>query len=207
MLFEDTKRIFRPHARPIRTVGGHCVVRVGDVDDAGRERSFLTDEAMRISGAVPILMMQFHSAEVWSKAMHSLQDLAADLGMLTNSAQILAGKLSRTLQNIIGNPDFSDVVQQRSDAELVELRGVESQTFRDGAGIFAHPMAVPGCIAVSRIKSTRQGTNTLDVGSVKILLAVANNRGCATKTVDQFAYFSDVIPSKMLAEAPILVII
>ena len=61
----------------IGAVGGHRVPRVGDGDDAARDRDLLTGELVRIAAAVPALMMAAHRGGDARSTGHAGQRLGA----------------------------------------------------------------------------------------------------------------------------------
>src|SRR5436190_7894553 len=63
----------RPRAA-VRAGGGHRVVRVGDVDDAGGQRDVVAAEAVRVAAAVRALMVQLDDRNVRREERHRLQN-------------------------------------------------------------------------------------------------------------------------------------
>src|SRR6476661_5043193 len=121
------------------------------MNDSRRKRYLLFAQPERITGSVPILMVQFDRRQVSGETMYAFQDLAADDRMLFDQSEFFICKPSGFLQYVIGDPDLADVMQHRSNTDLLDLTRRQIQRFCDRTRVFADPEAVAGGVRVPGI--------------------------------------------------------
>ena len=73
-------------------------------------------QAVRISAAVPILMMEFDRRQIGAESLHALQDSASDRRMLLDQRKFGVAQHAGLLQHVIRHSDLSNVVEQCADA-------------------------------------------------------------------------------------------
>src|ERR1700722_210357 len=98
--------------RPVDTVGGNGIQRVGDGKDARPQWNFLTLQAARITAAIEALLVRVHNLGSLSNKWDLLDDLVAMIGMLFHDRHFFGLKLSGLVQDLVGNGYFSDIVQK-----------------------------------------------------------------------------------------------
>src|SRR5512143_972825 len=65
VLFQNADGVVMPHAAAIWTVRRHGIVSIGDFHDARDARRLLALQPLRVTGAVPVFVMQLHYGKVW----------------------------------------------------------------------------------------------------------------------------------------------
>ena len=116
------QRVLAAHRLAVGAVGGHRVVRVAAEDDPRGERDLLAGEAVRVAPAVPALVA---GADDLADARHQAADaveqqLALDRVRL-DQLELLVGELGRLVQDLLGDRDLADVVEQRGELELLAV--------------------------------------------------------------------------------------
>ncbi len=114
----------------VGTIGGDGVEGVGDGDDAGHHRNLIAGEAVGVACAVHALVVQLDAGEHVFQLRDGAHDVGALGGMLLHQVEFFVGELAGLFQDAIVHADFADVMQQRGDAQAVELFGVQSPCTR-----------------------------------------------------------------------------
>jgi len=96
---------------PIRPRGGQRVVDVGDAKDAGGKWNVLALEAIRISLAVPALVVIADDRAYVPGKIDVCDQLEAGLRVSFHDGPLFVGELARLVQYFGRNDDLSDVVQ------------------------------------------------------------------------------------------------
>src|SRR5947209_18348732 len=129
--------------------------------------------------------MQLHHGQVRLESVDSLQESAPDRGMLLNHGEFLGGKPAGFLQYAVGDADFSDIMEQRADTDLVELLGTQMHSARDGAREFADTAAMSGSIAVARIQRIGERPYEGHISRVQSVSGLPNGGSGAIEALSQ----------------------
>ena len=84
------------------------------MDDAGLDGDVLALETVRIAAAVPALVLGPHHGANPVEEGHGRHDPLADDGVLAHDGRLLLVERAGLVQDIAGNADLPDVVQQRA---------------------------------------------------------------------------------------------
>src|SRR5947209_2940264 len=105
----DGKRLSVDAAR------SHGIIGVNDGEDTGTHGNIFSSDTARVAFAVPTFVVSNHDfGEVLEDAADLCQNLASDLWMETHDDPFLVGQWASLVQDGIGDTDFTNVVEQRS---------------------------------------------------------------------------------------------
>ena len=154
----------------VGAVGGHGVQGIAGVDDARLDRNLLSFEAVRVSRAIPSLVLGPNDRAQRGKERNGGEDAFADHRVLAHDGKFLRRQRPGLLQDVAGDADLADVVEQGSVLEQAQLVGgqVESLPHVDRE-LGGFPRVRLG-VAVFCIQGGRQGA---DGGDVTLLLLAA----------------------------------
>ena len=110
--------------RPGLAVGpgrGQGVVDVGDGQDARRERDVLALQAAGVAGAVPLLVVVLDDRQDGPGEVDGVQDVRAPLRVFLDLLELLVRQAARLEQDVFGNAQLADVVQQRAGVQSLQL--------------------------------------------------------------------------------------
>ena len=113
-LGEDLVVRGRPLQLPDGTGGrSSSLERVRDGEDARCERDLLSRERVRIPAAVPALVVRADDAEAFAlEHGDAAEHLLAENGVRLHAPPLAAAQRARLLQDLVGDRDLADVVQQ-----------------------------------------------------------------------------------------------
>ena len=154
----------------VGAVGGHRVQGVAGVDDARLDRNLLALEAVRVARAIPSLVLGPNDGAQRGEERHGGEDAFADHRVLAHDGKFLRRQRPGLLQDVAGDADLADVVEQGSVLEQAQLVGgqVEPLPYVDRQ-LGGFPRVRLG-VAVFCIEGGRQGA---DGGDVTLLLLAA----------------------------------
>ena len=178
--------------------GAQIVVRVGEGDDAGGERNIVAGQTVRIAAAVEVLVMMAgdvdgHVPKRRRAAItlgDRLQGLGADRGVRLQDDHVLRIEPPGSAEDVIGEGDVADVVQQRARFQSLQKGLVEGgrqpgrvpRPPRQGAHVTRHARQVPGRFLGARFHDFGQGENQGVAGMH--LIAVAGEQGLLQLGID-----------------------
>src|SRR5579859_3011571 len=119
--FDALQGEFQFHRCLIRAIGGHGVESVGDGDDAGHHRNLRRGEAVGIAAAVHVFVVQLDAGQHFLQLGNGAHDVGAFDGVLLHQFEFFRSQSAGFFENAIVDADFSDIVQERGDAQLVEV--------------------------------------------------------------------------------------
>src|SRR5207248_11102835 len=114
------QELHRARARPrpvIRPVGGDGVVDVGELKDLRGYRKSRSLQAVRISAAVELLVVPAEDGQEMAEALERLADALPDDGVLVHHDPFLVRQPPRLVDDLVGDPDLTDVVQDPALAQ------------------------------------------------------------------------------------------
>ncbi|HMO24643.1 MAG TPA: hypothetical protein PKB10_00085 [Tepidisphaeraceae bacterium] len=100
----------------IGSIAGHCVVGVSQGQHAGDQGDLQTGELVRVSAAVPALVVVEHAGQDVVKRLDVLKHLKADSRVRLELLELLVGEFSGFAENRLGDADLADVVDESGDA-------------------------------------------------------------------------------------------
>ena len=106
---------------PVGVARGHHVVGVGDGDDAGAERDLLARDAGRVAAAGELLVVVQDDLGDRAVALDALDELGALLGVELDQLPLVVGQLAVGEEDVVGEDELADVVQQRGGVDQVLL--------------------------------------------------------------------------------------
>src|SRR5678815_1347190 len=112
MFPDDRERLGFIALRSIRAVGLKRAETIGDRKDACTERDLSSAETARVSESVPAFMMAKHEIVDRTGEWNVAQDLGSDARMNLDALELLRRQCGRFRQNVLGNRQVADVVQQ-----------------------------------------------------------------------------------------------
>ena len=107
------------HRLAVRAVAGHRVEGVADQHDAAGQRDLAGLQAVGVAAAVPALVLVADRAGDLFKAGHGHDDALADHRVLLHHFPLLVVELARLVQDLVGDSDLADVVQQRDVGDVL----------------------------------------------------------------------------------------
>lgn len=118
---EHVDRIFNADRLVVRSLRHERIEVIDDREDAGTDRYLLALQTSRIARAVPPLVVVADERRDWVGEGHHLDDVGAHLRMGLDSLELLTGEAPRFRQDVLGNGDVADVVQQRGGFHALNL--------------------------------------------------------------------------------------
>ena len=107
--------------RPVGAAADDGVEGVGERDDAGAERDALALQAVGIAGAVPALVVVADDGREVARHAQRVADALADLGVLAHDPELVLGQRPGLVQDVLGDADLADVVEQRAVGHALQL--------------------------------------------------------------------------------------
>ena len=101
------------------------------VDDASLDRDLLPFQAVGITRTVPALVFGADDRAQRGEKRHRRQDALADHRVLAHDGELLGGEGPGLLQDVAGNPDLPDVVQQGAVLQEAALLTLQAEAFAD----------------------------------------------------------------------------
>ena len=120
----------------------HDLDRVRDGDDAGSERDLGCGEAVRIARAVPALVMVADDRPGRCEQVERLEQRVADLRMRLDDRALLLVERSRLEEDPVRDPDLPDVMEDRAEADRLDLVGPQPPEFGHPHRECREPLAV-----------------------------------------------------------------
>ena len=148
---KDREGPFAIHSATIGAIGGHCIVCIGDMNDARIDGRFFAGLTPGVSAAIPVFVMQLHCSEERRKASYTFQNSAANHRVLLDKRQLLAREPPSFLQNSVGDADLPDIVQQCTNANAVYFGLVKAQCRCNRARKLADTPAVTRSVRIARV--------------------------------------------------------
>src|SRR5215469_3223374 len=96
--------------------------------------------------------MQFHGRKEGGKALHFLENSAANDRVLLDESKLLRRELARLLKDAVGDADLSDVMKQRPDANALNFFTGHLKRRSNRARVLAHAQTVTGRVLISSIE-------------------------------------------------------
>jgi hypothetical protein len=130
----------QPHCRIVadrlaqRPRGGHRIVVLDDREDAGADRDAVRGQPLRIPLAVPALVLRQDDRRHRIGERHGGNDFGADLRVDPEAIEFFRRQWSRLDQDVLGDRQFSDVVEQRGGFDALDLRGGQCHRLGQPAG-------------------------------------------------------------------------
>ena len=90
------------------------------MDNAGIKGNLPVAQSAGVSGAIVIFVMESDHGEIRLKGTDALEDANADPGVFLDRAEFVVGERAILEEHGIGNTDFSDVMEEGTDAETLE---------------------------------------------------------------------------------------
>jgi hypothetical protein len=112
-------------------------------DDPGRERDRLAGQPVRIAGAVEPLVMMPDRRDGGLELAHHLDHLRAGRRVAAHQHPLLVGQAGRLHQDLVGDRQLPDVVEERRVGERDQLLSGQPEPLADGERDPAHASRVP----------------------------------------------------------------
>ena len=97
--------------RLVRTLGAQRVVHVHHLQNARQQGDIGAFERVRISRAIPVLVMVANDGQHVAKGAQRFHDVLADDGMLAHDLPLIGCKVRALAQDLVGHGNFADIVQ------------------------------------------------------------------------------------------------
>src|SRR2546430_369691 len=92
-------------------------------DTRSPSNSAVSAQAVRVSAAIGPLVVQLDDRDVAGEERDRSQDAGAENRVLLDDIELGTGQRARLAQDIVGDPDLADVVQEGAEAEHFERVG------------------------------------------------------------------------------------
>ena len=135
----------------------HDLDRVGDGDDAGTEGDLVARETVRVPGTVPAFVMVADDRPGRREQVERLEERVADLRVRLDDRALLLVERPRLEEDTVGDADLADVVEDRAQADRLDLVGPQPQQLGDADGQRGEPLAVTVEGRVARLDRVGEG--------------------------------------------------
>ncbi len=112
---------------PVLAVRSERVQAIHRRQNARANRNAVALQPVRISSAIPALVMRPHDGSHRVGKAHALQNFGAHHRVDLHLLELFAGQLSGFRDDVLGHRQLSDVVQHRGRAQRFQLRFVQAQ--------------------------------------------------------------------------------
>ena len=117
---------------------------VAGQDDARPQRDVVAGEALRVAGAVPVLVAGEHDRARAGQGGHRLHDPRAVLWVPAHDRPLLVGERTGLVEDPRRNADLADVMERRGDADVAQGDVAQIQPAAD---LLGHPDERLGVVA------------------------------------------------------------
>ena len=107
------------------------MVGVAGEDDPRLDRDLLAGDPVRVARAVPALVLVAHRPRDRSHPGNRAEDPLADHRMLAHDLPLAVVQRPLLVEDLVGDPDLADVVQERRGTHAGDLRGIEGERLGD----------------------------------------------------------------------------
>jgi hypothetical protein len=152
----------RLSARWYGPVGRHRVPGVGEPDDRSLERDRLAGEAVRVAEPSQRSWWCLMIGTASRRRPNFPTIRAPSAGVRLHLGVLPVVELRRLDENPVGHGDLADVVEQRAEAQRVELLGRQVELCRDREGDALHTQRVAGRVGVFRLDGCVQALDRLE---------------------------------------------
>ena len=140
-----------------RTVGGKRVEAIDGGQDTRADGNRFVLEAGRVSAAIPFFMMGLDDGADAGREVHARQHLRAGDRMGLHLFPFFLGEGAGFEQDVVGNAQLADVVDQGGDAQILQLRVAQAEFLPDGAGVELDPAEMLRSGVIASIDDHRKG--------------------------------------------------
>src|SRR2546421_621158 len=137
------------------------------MDDPGFDRNLLALQAIGIAGPIPALVFGSNDGTERRQELDRGEDPLADYRMLPHDGELFWRERSRLLEDIAGDADLADVVQQRAILQQAQLFAGQPQPPPDIDGELGGLPRMRLRVAVLGVQRRRQRA---DGGDIALLL-------------------------------------
>jgi hypothetical protein len=124
----------------ILAVGSHGIQAVHSGQDTCADGNLFSLESIWIAFTVPLLMMRAHDGSHGIGKSHAFEDICADSRVNLHLLEFFRSETPRFVDDVIGNRQFADVVQQRRGPNSIHVLLAEREFLSDLDGIGSHAM-------------------------------------------------------------------
>ncbi len=142
LVLEQVDRALVAERVVVRTLRRHRVVVVDDSEDAGTDRNRFSGQSLRITLAVPSFVVAHDERchRIWER--HAGDDLGAHLRMNPDLLEFFGRERTWLRQDVFGDREFADVVQQGRGADALNVRLRQADRFCQSGGVDLHSQDV-----------------------------------------------------------------
>src|SRR3990172_1901020 len=144
-LFLGGLQVRGPAVRPVRGKGAQGV---GNGNDPRGKGNGVALQPVRIAAPVPLLMVGAHDLPDGLHLLDVPQNIVAHERVLAHVGQLLGVELSLFEKHAVPDPDLSDVVEDGSKPELLQIVGGHLGMPGNGGAVLEHALDVPARIGV-----------------------------------------------------------
>jgi hypothetical protein len=145
---------------------------VADQHDPGLDRDRGPCRAVRIAEPVPALVTGAHDRAHVGEPVDRSEDLLTERRVLPDDLELVVRQRARLLQDLGGDPDLPDVVEERSELEPLQRLAVEPQLAADEQRHVGDPARVRRRVLVARLQCVRQGLDRRDERALEALIVL-----------------------------------
>ena len=131
--------------------------------DRGEHGNLRPAQAVRIPVSIRLLVVQFDDLQYLRWQAQGRENRGADGGVPLDLRELLVAERARLPQHRIGYADLADVVQQRAQAQHVELATGEAEFTADHYRERRDPFGVTGRVAVTGVERRGQGADDAQI--------------------------------------------
>ena len=168
-VLQNLQRVGCLHTRTVRPIGRQRVEAVHHLQNPGANRNLLAGKAVRITCAVPVLMVMPDDRHDGIREFDHRQDVGADRRMTLHHLELGRRELSRFVQDVLGHRQLADVVQQRRGSDRLQLHIVrDAERVSEAEGIVLDPPDVIARDLILRVDGMRKRFDGREVDVVHL---------------------------------------
>lgn len=148
----------------VRAEAGHGIEAVDDREPAGGQRNLFAGEAVGVPASVNPFMMTSNDIENQRFSdFHATETFMSGHRVLLDDLEFLGIQPTRFPENLRGYIDLAEIVENRTQHEIHESRGVESGGFRHGLSVHRHSPSMSRSTAVLQFDDAAEGVGEFEI--------------------------------------------
>src|SRR6266702_438931 len=141
----------------VRTLGAERIVNVYYLENARKQWDLITDEMIRIAAPIPVLVMMTNDWQYHSQRTQRLANVFSNQWVLAHQAPFLGREQPLLFQNLIGDRNSPEIVEEASAAQRKLLIFAQTHEASQRASVFCQAFAMTFGVGITRLDASPQG--------------------------------------------------